>query len=344
MIKRTRIAAYAVAAAFAIPALAMIPAGSAKAAKTVDVTEYGAKPGDGVSDTDAIDEAINAVYEAGGGIVTMPAGDFDIKMTVMGGVGYGLEMKDNVTLQMEKGTKLNVVPNSCGHYEVLRIKNCKNIKVTGGQIIGDKSKHKKSGDENEGHGIMMGCAENVDISDMTIKNCWGDGIYIGNLSYDNRGCNNVKITNCTISANRRNNIAIVHGNNVTIDKCKNKKAKGAQPQCGINIEPNMDNNGKLAANQRCTKITIKNTTVTCVKTGVDNNYFALQIMNPWFQSNNTVVAKTVKITNCTLGGDVGNYGGKSVVFNKCKIKGTFYDKKAMKTKLKKTSVKDHCKF
>ena len=347
MYKRINAGIMALAAAIMVPVVALMIPGAgveADAAGIFAVGDYGAIPGDGVNDLKGINDAILAARDAGGGTVTMPAGDFTITLDGMGGNGYGLELWSNVTLQMDKNTKLNVTGNSYGNYEVIRIKGMSNVTVTGGQLLGEKSKHNKSGDGNDGHGIVIRDSENVKITNMTIKNNWGDGIYIGNLQEPGKGGVNVKITNCTIAGNRRNNIAIVHGTNVTIDKCTIKKAKGVQPQCGINIEPNT-NGGNIASDQMCKNINIKNTKVTCVTTGVDNNYFALQIMNPYFQSNDVAIAKKVNIVNCDLKGDVGNYAGKSVTFKKCKIKGTLYDKKVMKTKVKKTTVKGgHYKF
>ncbi len=344
MFYKTRVYFAALAAGIIIPSAAFMASDSgisANAAGSFSVTDYGAVAGDGKDDLEAINNAITAANEAGGGVVTMPSGDFTIELGGMGGNGYGIEMKSNVTLQMNKNTKLNVVPNSFDNYEVIRIKGMSNVSVTGGQILGDKNKHKSSGGE-DGHGVVVKDSDNVNILNMTIKNCWGDGIYIGNLVDNGTGGKNVTIKNCTIASNRRNNIGIIHGTNITIDKCKIKKAKGAQPQSGINIEPNTDG-GNLASSQICRNINIKNTTVTCVKMGVDNNYFALQIMNPYFQSNNHVVAEKVNITNCNLGGDVGNYAGKKVTLKKTKIKGTFYDH--MGTKIKKgCSIGNHYKF
>ncbi len=315
----------------------------ADAAGTFSVTDYGAVADDGANDLEAIQKAIDAASDAGGGTVTFPSGDFTITLGGMNGNGYGLELKNNISLKMESNTKLTVTPNNYGNYEAVRIKGISNVSITGGQIIGDKNSHQKSGDGNDGHGIVIKDSNNVRIDSVTIKDCWGDGIYIGNLSDGSKGASNVDIYNCIVDGNRRNNIAIIHGTNVTIDKCTVKKAKGVQPQCGINIEPNT-NNGSLASSQMCKNITIKNTKVTCVKKGVDNNYFALQIMNPYFQKNNNAVAKNVKIINCNLGGDVGNYAGKKVVVKKTKIKGTFYDKSKMKTKVKKCTIKNHYKF
>jgi hypothetical protein len=57
-----------------------------------DVTEYGAIPNDGKSDTSAIQPAIDACAASGGGLVRIPAGTF---------LSGALAIRDNVTVRIE---------------------------------------------------------------------------------------------------------------------------------------------------------------------------------------------------------------------------------------------------
>jgi len=342
MLNRNKIISVSLAALLFVPSSLALPGTgvSVKAQGTFNAADYGAYPGDNKSDTDEINSAIRAANEAGGGTVVLSSGEYNIKLSESGGNGYGLEMRDNVTLQMDKNTKLVVEPSKLDNYQVLRIKWCNNVTVSGGRIIGEKNKHSSQGEADEGHGIVIADSTNISIIGMNISNNWGDGIYIGNGG--NNGCNTVKIKDCTITGNRRNNIAIVDADNVTIDKCVIKNAKGAAPQCGILIEPNT-NGGNLKGDEVCKNITIKNTTVKSAKKGNKNGQFmAVMILNPYYASNNKTVAKNVTISKCTLNGDCGNYSGKKVSIKNSKIKGTFYDH--MKTKIKKTTIKSHYKF
>ena len=162
-------------AAFSFAAAFGIAGGGIRAdAATVDLAEYGIIPNDGKSDTKAINKAIYDLGEAGGGEISLPAGEYRITLDDYNGNGYGLELKSGVTLNMDANTKLVVDANSYGMYEVLRIKGVNNVKVSGGQIIGDKKNHKKSGDNNEGHGVVIKDSTNVTVENMTVKDCWGD--------------------------------------------------------------------------------------------------------------------------------------------------------------------------
>ncbi len=100
-----------------------------------------------------------------------------------------------------------------------------------GQIAGDKFTH--TGSEGEwGMGIRISNAKNVRVSDLAIKNCWGDCIYINKMS------RNITIEGCRLDNGRRQGISVVCADNVTIRKCKITNVSGTNPQYGIDIEPN----------------------------------------------------------------------------------------------------------
>ena len=326
-----------------VPMLAFAPGAgvSVKAATTYKLSDYGILPDDNKDDTAAINNFLSGTVGNGGGTVIFENGTYDIDILDFGyGVGINV-VQPNVKFQLAAGTVLKVKPTTIGEYGVIDVK-ADGFSISGGKIQGDRSSNGKQG--ADGHGIRVIDCKNASISNMTICNNWGDGIYLGSMSLEDKlyGCKGVTIKNCMISNNRRNNIAIVDADNVTIDGCKILKAKGAQPSCGINIEPNMVN-GKIPSNEVCKNITIKNTKITCAAKGKSNWYFAFQtIYNP--SQPKMVSAKNVKIINCNFNGDAGNYSGKKVTIKNTKIKGTFYDNNKMKTKKKNCSFKHYYNF
>ncbi len=68
-----------------------------EAVKTFNIVDYGAKPDGKTFATQAIQAAIDACHEAGGGEVVFPEGTF-LSATVY--------LKDHVTLRLEKGAML----------------------------------------------------------------------------------------------------------------------------------------------------------------------------------------------------------------------------------------------
>ncbi len=83
------------------------------------------------------------------------------------------------------------------------------------------------------HGIDIE-ADNVKIEHVKVRNCGGDGIYLGG----DRQINNTVVTNCEISRTRRNGISIISGYGFFIENVKITEIGGADPCCGVDIEPN----------------------------------------------------------------------------------------------------------
>jgi polygalacturonase len=310
-------------------------------AKNVNVTDFGAIPGDYLDDTEGFNKAIETVSNAGGGAVKVPAGLYYI--TPSRSINEGICLKDNVELLMSPTTVLEVMPSVRDDYHVFNIYGCNNVKIAGGQLRGEKNRHQGGGGEF-GHGVYIRDSSNVTLYNMKIADNWGDGIYLGTLNdMDNvYGCNKITIKKCTISGNRRNNISIVDANNVTIDGCKIKNARGTAPQAGIDIEPNVRSGGYLDPDQICRNINIKNTKITCYKKN-SSNYFAILIINNWFAiGKNCTVASNVKIKNCNLQGACGMYSGYKVRVINSKISGTLIYLKYVK--LKNTKYKKKIKW
>ena len=124
-----------------------------------------------------------------------------------------------------------LTPNDFCRSNIIRATGC-NVKIRGkGTINGDKHTH--TGDSGEwGMGIDLKDAHHVFISGLTIKDCWGDCIYIGSKS------TNVKIERCTLEHGRRQGVSITSANDVLIKNCVIKNVSGTAPEYAIDVEPN----------------------------------------------------------------------------------------------------------
>lgn len=129
-----------------------------------------------------------------------------------------------------KGT-IKLEPNDLKGYDIIQVKG-KNIKISGnGTIIGDKHTH--TGTTGEwGMGIRFHHATNVTLSGLSIKDCWGDCIYVGGNS------RNVLIEKCRLDHGRRQGISVTKANGVTIKNCTISNVSGTNPQYAIDVEPN----------------------------------------------------------------------------------------------------------
>ena len=194
---------------------------------------------------------------------------------------------------------------------VLYVRDCHDVNISGsGQIVGDLLTHR--GEEGESvYGIFIRNAESVNISGITCKLFWGDGIYIypGVVTEEFIPvCRNIVIDNVTCDSNRRQGISIVGGENIVIKNSRllnTGDTKGTAPSSGIDIEP-------------AKGLTVDNIVI-------DNCEFVNNGTNAKYPSDLQVVNNygSVKVKNCRLNNFF--YGrADNIDFEDCIIKGKFY--------------------
>ena len=226
---------------FCLCSILIVLSGSCFYGQTFDVKKYGAA-GDGKAlDTEAINTAIEAASEAGGGTVYFPAGTYP---------SFSIRLKSNITLYLEQGAVLlaaengeqggydEAEPNPWGdehqyqdfghshwHDSLIWGENLENISILGPGLIHGKGLGKWDRPNDKGAGnkaIALKLCRNVIIRDVSflmgghfcILPTGVDNFTIDNVKIDtNRDginvdcCRNVRISNCTI--NSPNDDAIV---------------------------------------------------------------------------------------------------------------------------------------
>lgn len=126
---------------------------------------------------------------------------------------------------------IKMAPNSFRCYNIILVTG-DNIKIRGkGTVKGDKFTH--TGKDGEwGMGIMFRNAHNASVAGLTVRECWGDCIYVGDRSTD------ISIENCKLDHGRRQGISITSANGVIIKNCKITNVSGTSPEFAIDVEPN----------------------------------------------------------------------------------------------------------
>ena len=182
---------------------------------------------------------------------------------------------------------VRLVPNGFTNYDIIRAEG-DSVVITGkGTIVGDKHTH--TGVEGEwGMGIRLNHAHNAHISGLTIRDCWGDCIYVGGKS------TNVTIDRCKLFHGRRQGVSITSANGVTVKECKIAKIAGTAPEYAIDVEPNKGD--------AVDHVTIENVTVKNCKGG-----FLV-----YGRAENAHVGK-VTVRNC----DVSSDKKVTIAVNKC---------------------------
>lgn len=208
----------------------------------VSVKDYGAK-GDGVTDdTQSIQDAFNSGFH-----IRFPQGTY---LT-----DKNLSIKSNSVIDFT-GSIIIRKPTSEIGYKILDLSLAENVTLISPTLIGEKDEH--LGTEGQwGHGIDTGSSKNITISNPTISNCWGDGIYIGRNSgsYLPENINIIGVANITNC--RRQGISVVGGKKLFIDSLIARNIVGSPPGAGLDIEPNSaDDHVELVVNS----LTVSNAT------------------------------------------------------------------------------------
>ena len=198
-----------------------------RTAHVVNVRDTGAK-GDGkTDDTDAIAAAIKAVAGTGG-TVLVPKGTYMVEAV---DEKRQLKLGSDMTLRLEVGATLKVIPNAAIKYDLLTIANVSDVTVVGGTLEGDRKEHQGKGGE-WGMGIrIMRDASNITVSGVTSKKMWGDGFYV-------KGAKNVKFCGVTADLNRRQGLSVVSVDGLLVVNSVFMNTRGTRPSAGIDLEPN----------------------------------------------------------------------------------------------------------
>ncbi|QGA27956.1 hypothetical protein GFH32_17190 [Sphingobacteruim zhuxiongii] len=175
-----------------------------------DYTEYIQK---------ALDENLNVIFP-----------DFPLLIN-----DKGLSFKSGSVVKFQRGSKLVLKPSRKSTYYMVKIHDKRNVILINPVLEGDRKRHLGKGGE-WGMGIDIRGSEGIKILNPIVRNCWGDGIYIGQMS--GKPSKGVEIVNAFLDYNRRNGLSITSGSQISIKSPVISNTNGTLPMCGIDIEPN----------------------------------------------------------------------------------------------------------
>ena len=147
----------------------------------------------------------------------------------------GLSISSNSIIVFGKNSKIKLVPNDQGQYEMIRIHDVENVTLYNANVEGDKHNHIGTNGE-WGMGISIRGAKNIKLFNSVAKYCWGDGIYLGITEKSSNNVN-VTITNTLLDDNRRNGMSIIAAENLWVNNLVVANSHGTSPMAGVDIEP-----------------------------------------------------------------------------------------------------------
>lgn len=189
-------------------------------------------------------------------------------------------------------------PNDLKRYYIVYVPS-RNVFISGkGFIVGDKSLHVNNGGE-WGMGIRFQTAQNCNVSNLTIKDCWGDCVCVSKESRD------IEISKCNLFNGRRQGISVTSAIGVDIKDCIIKDVGGTNPEYAIDIEP--DSYGS-----------VKNVVIQNVKSVNCVGGFSVHV-----RKNSKSIVENIRISNCIVTksrkASFWICGGKNISVNGCTI-------------------------
>lgn len=183
-------------------------------------------------------------------------------------------------IQMSSGAILKAMPNALTSYAIINLYNVSNVEISGGTLLGERYEHIGNIGEG-GHGILINdIADTITIRNLTSKDCWGDGVFIGSSV----PARNILLENVICDNNRRQGMSITHAENVIINNSTFKNTNGTNPQAGIDIEPN--------PNCYVKNVAINNSSF------FDNEWAGIALIGSY-----GLYVENVKISDCTFDGN-----------------------------------------
>lgn len=157
-----------------------------------------------------------------------------------------LSLNSNTTIILDG--IISVLGTEYPRYAIFDIKDAENVTINGnGEVVGDRDLHTYTPEVRDpmskrglnstheyGHGIRIIKSSQIEISNITITKCIGDGICIDG--------NDVTCTLLNVRDCRRQGISIIRGERIRIADCKINNILGSRNAgCGVDIEPDEGN-------------------------------------------------------------------------------------------------------
>lgn len=221
----------------------------------------------------------------------------------------GVFAQSNSQIYFQKNSSLVLKPTADVRYQIISLHGVENVKIYNPTLIGDRDQHLGSKGE-WGFGIDIRSSRNIDIFNVNISDCWGDGIVVVKTMRNIRAgiaketlfaTEKINIIGGIINNVRRNGITIAGGKDVLIKNLLITNINGTNPMAGIDIEP--DDSSNILEN-----INIENVKINNANVGIDLHLG--QYGNQNISKSVTISCNNISVENANGGIYIAGYKTK----------------------------------
>ena len=219
----------------------------------INVATYGAIPGDGLDDTEAIRNAVTYLNN-NGGTLYFPTGTYDVSVSEKASPDrwnkeklINAESDKDVNIDFF-GSTIKLAGHKYPYAFLVAVTNCSNAEVRNGFLIGDRITHDYTAEETGadsmnhfgGYGIIVTNTDMASVYNMDVSQMTGDGIVTIYEQAEPAGT--TFINQCNISYCRRLGIQIAAGNLIKVHNTEIHHIgdfggiNGIAPKSGIDLE------------------------------------------------------------------------------------------------------------
>jgi hypothetical protein len=176
--------------------------------------DYGVVADGHTDDAPAIQRAIQAAVDAGGGQVWLPSDGGPVM------VASTIQLQDDIELVIPTGCTLMLAPGA--NCDVVAASGARRVRITGGGVIDGNRTNQTSG----GNGITLANCDDARV-EVTVQNCYADGIVLNgckrpvlDVASNSNGRHGLYLSGITLATGNVvavNNGQRVAGNGVTLD-------------------------------------------------------------------------------------------------------------------------------
>ncbi|SCP96714.1 Right handed beta helix region [Anaerobium acetethylicum] len=265
--------------------------------------------GDGITDdTVALQNIIDYCVENSKDLY-VPAGTYMIKAGK--GVdtpfetrdGQGLFIEGSMELYADAGATFKLLPTASPVPTLLTIRNTSDVTVSGGNWIGERDEHLDTAGEG-GTLIVISCCDYVHISNVVVKDAWGDGMAVYNSPpyKDSSLSSYIYIDSAYVDRCGRNGLTIGGVKEMYVTNSVFNGMDRTMPKAGVDIEP--DGIQPMADNVSFYKCTFSNNGVQGLTYGFGNGARNVSVKSCEFFGNGTVDINIAAVKKTPMKGTV----------------------------------------
>ena len=162
--------------------------------------------------------------------LSVPSGRYRIDPDV------GISLPSGSSLTLASDAFLVASASRRSRYALVRVYGANAVSITGGNIVGDRSIHLGQGGE-WGFGVDVRGSRDVTVTNLSVSDCWGDGVYIGEGINDKAPCSDITLDHVVSTNNRRQGLSIVACRGAKVLDSIFTHTHGTAPEAGIDLEP-----------------------------------------------------------------------------------------------------------